>query len=58
MPKLLHSLFGLVLLTACAGPAGSPTPLVAGEPAARTAEERAKGDPAAPVTLIEYGDYQ
>ncbi len=47
----------LVLLGACGvspPSVAAPTALPTRSPAA----ERAKGDPHAPVTLIEYGDYQ
>ena len=45
-------------------PMATPAP-AASQPAARAAEDgtsagdpRAQGDPAAPITVIEYGDYQ
>jgi len=50
-----------LLLAACGAPAARLGPTHAGsaDPAANiAAAERAKGDPSAPVTLIEYGDYQ
>jgi hypothetical protein len=50
-----------LLLASCGAPAARLGPTRAGsaDPAANiAAAERAKGDPSAPVTLIEYGDYQ
>jgi hypothetical protein len=52
------------LLSVCADTAGSVSPAASDEavptsiPTRAPAEERAKGDLNAPVTLIEYGDYQ
>jgi hypothetical protein len=52
----------IVLLAACGAPAARLGPTRAGgaTPPADTlaGAERARGDPNAPVTLVEYGDYQ
>ncbi|MCL4303228.1 MAG: hypothetical protein KJ077_46510 [Anaerolineae bacterium] len=55
----------LLLLSACGSaaalsdqtPTDEATPSFV-PPTRAPADERAKGDPNAPVTLIEYGDYQ
>jgi hypothetical protein len=58
------ALAGLVLLAACGAPAGRLGPTQAGGATTESASsnsgaaEPTKGDPNAPVTLIEYGDYQ
>lgn len=56
-PLLLWALL-ITLLSACGsgGSAQQPTPTPA--PTRAPADERALGEPTAPVTLIEYGDYQ
>lgn len=54
----------LVLLPACGARADTPNQATPDEvaptiiPTRAPADERAKGDLNAPVTLIEYGDYQ
>lgn len=63
MAKVLI-LWLLLLLSACSSAAGSPSLAATGEatsgpvPTRAPADERAKGNLNAPVTLIEYGDYQ
>jgi hypothetical protein len=50
-----------LLLAACGAPAAplGPTRAAGGLAVADPATtERARGDPNAPITLIEYGDYQ
>lgn len=62
LTRLIGWLLVLVLLTGCTAAAGTTSQAGTEEAASRLprapADERAKGDPNAPVTLIEYGDYQ
>ncbi len=62
LTNLIGWLLLLVLLTGCAAAAGTTgqadTEEAVSRPTRAPADERAKGDPNAPVTLVEYGDYQ
>lgn len=48
----------VILLTGCTAAADPASQATTAEASRASADERAKGDPNAPVTLIEYGDYQ
>jgi hypothetical protein len=60
MGKYPIALLLALLLAACGAPAAPLGPTRAGGAATPAADpaERTKGDPNAPVTLVEYGDYQ
>lgn len=58
LTTLIIWLLLLILLPGCTAAAEPASQAATAEAPRASADERAKGDLDAPVTLIEYGDYQ